>query len=534
MGLQAAPRRAHLIFFVLAGCTGFVELDIDGRGAGDTPSSAPEAELLPPSLQACEPPAPAAVPMRRLTRSYVEQAVQDVLGVVEPLPVSDEQLFTYRSNISGIVDVATAQAYLSYAEKVADTASLVRCTPSGCKPWLLDEVGRRLFRRPLEGALRDRYASLYDQGLAEEGSPAGAARWVLQAMLQSPAFLYLDEPVGADGLLDGYAVAARLALMFWNASPDDALLDAAARGELGTVNGVRSAARAMLADPRSQRGLRAFVSDWLRLEKLRRSDARPDLAALGEPTLAALEQEPVELFRRAVADNGGLPQLFTTSRTSPLPALSAIYGSDIVGSSASDVALDPAKRAGLLTLPGVMAALAHAGGTSPTLRGHAILSDVLCAPPPPPPAGVEVTLPEVDPNATTRERLAVHVSSPACASCHRAMDNIGFAFERYDALGRWRELEKGKPIDDHAELSFGSDTISVKGGVALSAALAERPEVQRCVTTQWVRYAGGVPEPSSLSCVVQALAERAKAPGGLQEMMIDLAASGYLRAGAAP
>ena len=136
-----------------------------------------------------------------------------------------------------------------------------------------------------------------------------------------------------------------------------------------------------------------------------------------------------------------------------------MYGDDIVSSSADERALDPARRAGILSLPGVMAALSHAEATSPTLRGYAVLSSFLCAPPPPPPAGVNVTLPEVGPDASSRERLEAHFSDPSCGSCHRSMDGLGFAFESIDWLGRSRDEEHGRAIEDASMFVLGGEEV---------------------------------------------------------------------------
>lgn len=529
---------------VAVACTGRIEMPPDlpmlpGQpGEPNTPEipGQPDPE---PQPEVCEVPNPlpsAPVPMRRLTVSHVEQAVKDALGVGLALGgVPDERLFTFKSNISAPVDDSAINAYFDYAEKVSEQASYAKCTAAAaCKTWLLDDVGPKLFRRPLEGELRTRYGALFDKGLAQGGTPVEGAKWLVQAMLQSPAFLYFDEPKAADGLLDGYAVATRLAQMFWGTNPDAALLAAAKAGELSTPEGVRAQAAKMVDDARSAHGFEVFVSQWLDLERLHSLDARPDLVKLGAPALAALEAEPVEVFRLAIKNQGSLGALFTAPRTVPLAALSTLYGTDIVSTTATETTLDPARRAGLLTLPGVMASLSHAGATSPTLRGHAILSSILCTPPAPPPAGVSVTLPETDPNASTRERLEAHFSDPSCASCHKTMDGMGFAFEHYDAVGAWRDLDKGKTIDDRSEFFLNGTEVKVKGAIELSKVLGGRAEVRECFTKQWTRYATGIPEKPIAKCFLRDLSKKLESAGGMRELMVELAASEYVRKGAAP
>jgi len=515
-------RRLALLLAVVSACTGVIA----------TPPPAPPLEPPPPEPCLVPDPLPGApVPLRRLNRAHVEQTVRDVLGVDEALAVSDERLFTYRSNISTSVDDAAVQAYFEFTERVAAQINVARCsTDASCQAWLFDDVARRLFRRPLEGEQRARYVALYQQGRAAGGTLDVGAQWALQAMLQSPAFLYVDEPVNAEGRLDGYAVATRLALMLYGANPDEALLAAAAAGELDTAGGVRTQVRAMIQDPRCAHGLHAFVTQWLELEKLHHTDSRPDLLALGRPVLTALEQEPVEVVRTAIASRMSLGALLTTTRTVTLPALVPLYGADVRSSSGGVTELDPARRKGLLSLPGVMAALAHAGVTSPTVRGFAILSSVVCQPPQPPPAGVNATVPPVTPGSTTRQRLETHFTDPACGACHRAMDGIGFTFEHYDPAGRWRDLDNGQPIDDRAEFHLAGKAVSVDGAGELADALAASGPISECFARHWTRYATGVPDRPELRCFVRSLGERGAV--SLEDLIVELAASDYVRKGA--
>ena len=478
----------------------------------------------------------APVPMRRLTAAQVERTVTAVLGGVHALAVTDEKLFTYRSNISTAIDASGARGYLDFAESAVASADLAECAGGGdrCLAWLLDAVGLRLFRRPLSDEQRARYRALYQLGAGEPAKPSEGARWVLQAMVQSPSFLYLDEVVADDGYLEPYSLAARMALVLWGSSPDAELLARAAEGKLLTVDEIRSEAERMLADPRSRDGLRDFVDQWLELEKLDDPDSRPDLAALGEETLHALREEPVALFASLLAQGKGLTDLLTTRQTVRIPALEDVYGADIVGRSEDAFELDPARRAGILSLPGPMAALAHAGVTSPTRRGYAVLASLLCTPPAPPPPGVNVTLPDVGPDATARERLEAHFSDDVCGSCHRQMDGIGFAFEGIDWLGKSRDDDHGKAIDDVSTFALGGKDVRVDGTPQLAAALAGDESVALCVARQWASYATGIPETDDAECLLQALGDGLPGEGGLGAMMMAYLTSDWFRRGGQP
>jgi hypothetical protein len=493
---------------------------VDG-GAGQGGSNAGAGAIACDDLGATGAP----LPLRRLNASQVERTIADVLGFTGTLAVTDERLFTYRSNVSTAIDATGARGYLDFAEAAVAGSDLERCASASCLPWLLDEVAPRLFRRPLAAEQRARYQALYQLGAAD------GARWLLEAMVQSPSFLYLDEVVRDDGYLDDYSIAARMALVLWGSNPDAALLARAAAGELSTAEHVREETARMLDDPRSLGGLRDFVDQWLELHRLSDADSRPDLAALGAEVVAALREEPVQLFAMLLAQDGGLRELLTTAHTSRLDPLAEIYGDDILETSADGYALDPQRRAGILSLPGVMAALSHAEATSPTLRGYAVLANFLCTPPPPPPAGVDVTLPEVGPDATARERLEAHFSDDTCGACHRGMDGIGFAFESIDWLGRSRDQENGRAIDDASTFALGDQEVSVDGVAELAATMAASEDVHACVARQWARYATGMPENADAQCLMQRLGEEIAPAGGLRAMIMTYVSSDWFRRG---
>lgn len=457
--------------------------------------------------------------MRRLTHLQVERSVADVLGVRDTLAVSDERLHTFASNVSTAIDASGVRTYYDFAERVANKVDLKRCTDdTKCQAWLLDEVGFALFRRPLEGEQRARYQALYKQG-----APDGA-RWVLSAMLQSPSFLYLDEVEGEGGYLDSFGVAARLALVLWGQNPDRALLDRAQRGELKTSEAILSEAERLLADARSEGGLSDFVDQWLDLARLDDKDARPDLAALGRPVLDALRLEPVRYLQKLLREQGDLSALLSSTESVPLSALTATYGSDIRETTSDHITLDDKRRAGILTLPGVMAAQAHAGVTSPTRRGYTLLASFLCTPPPPPPANVNTSLPKVAADASARERLEAHFSDDTCGACHRSMDGAGFAFESFDWLGRSRS-----GADSASKFKLLGQEINVDGPVALMTELDQHDEVASCVAKQWARYASGVEETTDSACLVRGMASDLRARDGLKQMMLTYLGADWFR-----
>jgi hypothetical protein len=188
------------------------------------------------------------------------------------------------------------------------------------------------------------------------------------------------------------------------------------------------------------------------------------------------------------------------------------------------VDLDPNQRAGLLTQPSILAVNAHADQTSPVHRGKFVRERLLCEPIAPPPPDVKAVPPAVDPNATTRERFAQHDKDPACAYCHKLMDPIGFGFEHYDAMGTWRDLEQGLPIDASGEITSSKDVDGTfDGAIQLAERLSTSEEVRACVVTQWFQYGHGRPNTKDDACTIQKLQTSfADAGYDIKELLVAL------------
>jgi hypothetical protein len=505
----------------MAGASGDVAMSGQGgTGAGANP------DACDPALSTGAP-----VPVRRLSAPQLAATVHDVLGAQAAYPIADETLLGYRSNVTSALDATTARVMLTTAEQIADMAapSLLGDCTSDCGAALLDELGTRMFRRPLDADTRARFLALYEQGLAAEGT-AGGARWLLTAMLQSPRFVYMLEATDDSGRLDAFSIASRLSYALWAGPPDEELLQDAAAGALDDAQGIAAAAERMIDDDKLTRGLNDFVSQWLYLEHLELEASRPDIAELDDATKQALAREPVAMFADHVRRGASLAELLTATETPTEPALASLYGDDLLSTEDDRSRLDPERRIGLLALPGVLAALSHAEQTSPTLRGRAVLAGLLCRPPAPPPPNVNPTLPPSMPGATTRERLEQHFSDDACAGCHAAMDGIGFAFERFDWLGRSRALDNGREIDSSADFEIAGDAISVSGAPDMARALAEREDVAACVARHFSRFAVGVRETDGFECSLADMAAAAQGPRGLRAMLIAYVTSDWFLA----
>lgn len=513
--------------------------------AGNTARADSPAAADPPVCREVE---PGPTPPRRLTRVEYNNTVRDLLGD-DSAPAdrfaAEESALGFTNNATVlVVSPLLAEQYMRAAEGIAARAvehlpRLIPCapgTPGGpragtpaCARAFVDLFGRRAFRRPLQPEERARLLRLFAVG--RRTSFRAGIETVIQAVLQSPAFFYRDAPAPGAGpgqvvKLDGWALATRLSYLLWATTPDDRLLARAAAGGLATAADVEAEARRMLADPRARAVVATFNRQWLTLDRIDRIDkSRSDFKDF-DSALNGVLREEIERFLDHVIWEG--PGDFATLLTSPVTfldgRLAAFYGvPGIQGPTFRQVTLDPRQRAGFLTHAGLQALLAGPNQTSPILRGKFVREKLLCEHLPDPPADVEVNPPKLDPKLSTRERFADHTLDVGCNRCHRLIDPIGFGFESYDGLGRFRTEEHGRPLDVTGEVE-GSDIAGpFDGAIELMGKLARSDQARRCLVTHWFRFAYGRGETPADRCTLARL-ERAFGASGhvIKELIVAL------------
>ncbi len=507
----------------LGACTG-------KAGGGTTTQSAP--------LCAAD---PGPAPLRRITRFEYGRTIAGLTGVdpsvAQTLPPDEETLDFDDIAAAYSVSSLHADRYLEVAEQAAAalTADVSRmtvlagCDPTGgdaaCVSAFVAAFGRRAWRRPLtadeQAAMLQLYADTADPG------PTDGLGGVVAAMLQAPQFLYRPEPAvagtGSPQPVDGYALATRLSYLLTGAGPDETLLAAAEAGQLGTEAGLLAQTDRLLADPRAADLFVHFATEWWEIEPVATMDKDESLyPAWTDATPAALTEETTRFLSDAWNSGATLASLLTAPVTFADASLAAYYGLPAPsGDGYQRVALDPARAAGMLTQGAFLAVHAKANQTSPVLRGKFVRAQLLCTPPPPPPPSIVVSPPVVDPRLPTRQRFAQHTADAFCANCHTLMDPIGFAFENYDPIGRWRDTDADVPVDATGALT-GTDVDGALDGVpSLAAKLAGSAEVATCAATQWFRYAFGRSEQTSGDlCAISALASTLTGPGGDFKQMV--------------
>ncbi len=491
------------------------------------------------------------MPLRRLGADELNNTLRDLLGdsskPASVLPGQGRGLHGFPE--AGVVSVVDVEHILELVESVAAAAaprlpSLLACGPmpatqvveDACIRSFVVRFGRRAFRRPLGADEIARYVQRYRAARANLGYGfLDGARVLLQVLLFSPNFLYHWElgpqAAAAQGTvvrLTPHELAARLSYFLWASMPDEALFAAVDAGRLKTQADIEYQARRMLADGKARPTIARFHSEWLMLDRL--VDARKDKALypMWNDRLAdAMAAETAEFVTRTIIDGDGRLETLLTSSTSYInPTLARLYGVDAPAAPVpvavarprdgaqlgprpahqsvapvSDLMvthLDPTERAGLFTQASFLAAHATATSSHPVKRGHEIFLNVLCGEVRPPkfsipPVGAQPA------NVSTRELFAQHAKNECTGGCHDLMDPLGFAFEHYDAVGRFRTVDGGKPVDASGTLSppSGGPDVPFDNAIGLARALVGSEDVQRCMVKQWFRFAFGRREVSA-------------------------------------
>ena len=348
---------------------------------------------------------------------------------------------------------------------------------------ILSTLMRRAYRRPITDADLDRVLPFYRESRRAADFDAGIES-ALSAILLSREFLFRveKEPAGlpphtAYPVAD-LDLASRLSFFLWSSIPDDELLAVAASGRLKEPTELSRQARRMLADPKAKSLAGTFAGQWLHLRNLEAftPDGRlfPDF---DDNLRQAFRRETELLFEEVVREDKSILDLLKSDHAWLNERLAKHYGvPHVYGPHFRRVTLDAtSQRGGLLRHGSVLTVTSYATRTSPVIRGKWVLETLLGTPPPPPPPDV----PALDDNVISaalpvRERLAQHRANAACAVCHNLTDPVGFALENFDAIGRWRTTEDGRPVDNDGGMPDGSTFAGVAG---LEANLLKRPEV---------------------------------------------------------
>ena len=370
-----------------------------------------------------------------------------------------------------------------------------------CASEIVGRLGAAAYRRPLTPANQAALMALYDAGADDGGFEAGV-RMAIEGMLASPHFVFrfeeppVDVPATAGFPISDHDLASRLSFFLWSSAPDAELLRLATEQRLSDPDVLDRQVRRMLAGPRAEALATRFAAQWLRLPDL--EALQPDVRVypdFDEQLKWAMQRETELLFLHLLREDRSVLELLDADYTFANERLARHYGiPGVVGPAFRRVAYPAGEpRRGVLGHGSVLALTSYADRTSPVLRGKWAMEVLLGSPPPPPPPNIpdleETVVAEDGRLLSVRERLERHRASPACASCHRMMDPIGLALERFDVTGARRVWDNGSPIDASGELWDGTP---IRSAADLRNALLRRPvPIVRTFVENLMAYALG-------------------------------------------
>lgn len=515
--------------------------------------------------------------VRRLTHREVRNAVQDIFGIQvgDAFDAMPPEVLVDGFAANAAVHAPTPAVLEAYDRAFREVVDMVAvqlgveahgCGSFACGDYL-DELLRTVFRRPVDDAEREQVQRIFDEWSERAGRDT-AFRLVLRYLLLSPEFLYAiegadREPVDGFWELDSWEIATRLALLIWASVPDPALLELAAGDLLVDPAVIEVQARRMLDDPRAREGVLGFYEQLLDLESIGGVEVADteELDALrvyerlqpsmrfeaeifiarhffsDDPTWAHMLTSPVAYATEILAE-----EAYQTS----IPDGSEAIAWDTEAVEAPEtfrdrtvyvLDVDPERRAGILTLPGILHRGSLPDRPSPVRRGVFVQERILCQPPVPPPNNVP-GLDEAEASfdiVTNRDRYTAHTASRACAGCHQVIDGVGFPFENYDRIGAWRSTDSGRQVDASGQV-LGTDVDGpVLDAVDLAHLLASSRSVHDCHVLQWYRRAHGRSLHEGDLEEVERLQESFwESSGDLHELIVSIATSDGFRRRRAP
>jgi hypothetical protein len=471
--------------------------------------------------------------MRRLTGTEYDNIVAHLLGdttqpalqwtpdpttlagYAAPTSVADLNVQLYYQTAQTLVANALKSANVAGNQLVVPAAGTSTASQSAAATSFINSFGLLAYRRPVAAAeLSDLLSIVFEPAMSGGSTFSESIGYVVQAMIQSPNFLYHWEigptaptPDSSTGLvaLTPWQVASRLSMTLWADMPDATLLQAAQNNELNTPAQVAVQAARMYGDPRASQALYDLNLQWL-------------LQVAGNVTVLNETIKSSTLFTSAAAQSlsgeftnflssvyspsgdGTLKTLLTAPYAFINPALAPIYGVTVEGTGFSKVSLDATQRAGILTQLAFLSSQADVNEDNPVRRGLAIYENLLCGAVNPPPDVIPPLPTTRTTGETTRQVFATHAASACAAGCHTIFDPPGFSFENYDAVGTYRTKDNGTAVDSTGTFvtpggcmagdPCGS-TINFQNAVDLVTQLAANTETQWCAERQWYRYAAG-------------------------------------------
>jgi len=471
----------------------------------------------------------------RLTNGQWAQSVQDVLKL--PAPSGLEQAF--QSPVASTTDFANNELVLavdqraaadfqsaaeSLAKQVTASSSALAAIYSGTDPaGFISTLGRRAFRRPLTSDESAQYLTLFNSAATLSGTASAFAKGaglVIRAMLQAPYFLYRTELGDAGKPLTSYEIAAKLSLWLRGTTPSDALLDSAAvAGKLDSADAVASAAATMLEEPATAKVISSFHAELMHFD---RYGTITKLNVPGyDPSLNTEYLETSSRFFDKIFSQGlGLSEILTSTKGFVGPLMAGLYGVAAPASGYEERDLG-AQRVGYFSQIPFLSLYGLNDEADSIHRGVSINLDVLCAVLGPP--SVVPSVPALMPGQTNRQRIST-LTAGCGATCHGQQINpIGFAFEHFDGIGRYRDVENGNlPIDSSGSFEFSEGTQAFQGNAELLREMAAGTQAHTCYSKKLASFAMQRDIVAQDRPLLDSLAKASMQKGSVKSVILEL------------
>ncbi len=397
----------------------------------------------------------------------------------------------------------------------------------------IQNFGKLAYRRPVAPEEQARLAALYARGnelLGGTDPTATGTQLVLEAMLQSPNFLYRSEMSAPGTPLSDYELAAKLALQLTQRGPDAELLAAADQGMLSTPEGYRAQAQRLLGSDSARQNLLSYHSYLIGLSRYDTIEkAETVFPEFSEELRASMIMEAETYLDAAYERNWTLTDLLTSRTGFVNEQTASLYGVQASGAELQEVSL-PEDRAGFFTRVGFLSYNASMRDPDPIHRGVDINDRFLCSPIPAPPANVPA-LPDFEPGQTNRQRVDAHSGPGTCgAGCHAVFINpVGFAFENYDAIGRWRDIDNGQEIDASGSYPFATGALEFNGAANLMQVMSTSRQVHACYASHMLQYVLGRDVATRDAFSVAAVEAASSAGSSVNDLLLSVVESDAFR-----
>jgi mono/diheme cytochrome c family protein len=415
---------------------------------------------------------------------------------IKTLPAADSYDRKKNKFLDSIVFVGP---FASKTEKPSRT-QILTCSPASgrrCVERIITDLAGRAYRRQPTRREIDSLLKFVDEG-ARGRSAEDGIQLAIQAMLMSPNFLFRIErdpsPRDPRAIHDvsPFELASRVSYFLWSSMPDAELTALAASGQLRNQKVLDPQVTRMLADPRASAFADNFAGQWLETRNLDVVKPDPDTFKAWDPDLRdAMKRETAMFFEYVLRENRPLNDFLNADYTFLNERLANHYGiPGVAGPEMRRVTLQTDRRGGVLSQGAVLTVSSYPTRTSPVIRGKYVLQNILGIPPQPPPGDIPpLEEGEAAAGRSAREQLERHRSNPACATCHRNMDQLGFGLENYDAIGRWRDQDGKFPVDSTGMLPDGQRFKTP--GEMRTLLVSHLPQFSRTLTEKMMTYALG-------------------------------------------